>query len=69
MKINIIFDTQSIGVQLFWSLYQAMKNVPEIDVTKKGFFVTNKDAFKTFLKVHLLILVQSLTKASGNFMN
>ena len=49
MKINILFDTQSIGVQLFWSLYQAMKNAPEIEIVKTGFFVTNKDAFKIFL--------------------
>lgn len=49
MKINILFDTQSIGMQLFWSLYLAMKSAPEIDVAKTGFFVTNKDAFKIFL--------------------
>lgn len=62
MKINIIFDTQSIGVQLFWSLFQAMKNAPEIDLGNTGFFITNKDAYNIFLQKYPEF--QSTTAAS-----
>lgn len=46
--MNIIFNTQSIGIHIFWKLFNEIKNQHPDDVKKVGFFVTNKDEFDKF---------------------
>ena len=49
--MNILFNTQSIGVHVFWKLFQQMKNDQNLEVGHTGFFVTNRDEYDRFLQV------------------
>ena len=47
--MNLIFDTQSLGLQVFWSLYNAISSEFPDGLGKTGFFVTNKDTYNNFI--------------------
>jgi hypothetical protein len=49
--MNILFNTQSIGIHVFWKLYREMVKDEAIELGKVGFFVTNKDEFDRFAKI------------------
>ena len=49
MSTNILFDTQSLGLQVFWSLFKTINQEFPDRLGKTGFFVTNKDVYKKFL--------------------
>ena len=49
MSINILFDTQSLGLRVFWLLFQTIKQESSEALGQTGFFVTNKDFYKKFV--------------------
>ena len=58
--MNIIFDTQSVGIHVFWHLFQAIKNEnPEL-LQSVGFFVTHQDAFLQFSEINKNMIIRFL---------
>lgn len=57
--LRLLFDTQSTGLKLFWSLFTSLKEQGELG--KCGFFVTNRYEFSLFEKQNPFFHSSNLT--------
>lgn len=46
---NIIFDTQSLGLHVFWMLQKALQVDSKDNICKTGYFVSNRDFYEKFV--------------------